>query len=173
MNFATVQLSCVKFCLILTYSVSVFIVADIRHRSTLITKNWTGSTGRTSRLSTQCTGQTSLGLSRTRTRNAGTSTSWAPSSTVWAKTMASRLKGSTLHTCTLACGRPRLPGTRRTWTSTASTTSTLGPPRHGMPFHRSMGSDSRDWLKVSEVFKVNHFFTRYYLLIIMHTKEHS
>lgn len=49
----------------------------------------------------------------------------------WSRNVASSLRVSTRPTCILVCGRPRLPGTPRTWTSTASTTCTLGSPSPG------------------------------------------
>lgn len=54
--------------------------------------------------------------------------------TWWSKSVVSSLRVSTLPTSTLACGRPRSPGTRRTWTSTALTTCTSDSPSHGQPF---------------------------------------
>lgn len=49
----------------------------------------------------------------------------------WSRSVVSSLRVSTRHTCILACGRPHLPGTLRTWTSTASTTCTLDSPSPG------------------------------------------
>ena len=66
-----------------------------------------------------------------RTSKIGTFAIWTPSWIPLNMKVASLSRELIHPTCTLACGRPPLHGTLRTWTSTVLTTCTLESPNHG------------------------------------------
>ena len=67
-----------------------------------------------------------------RMSKSGTFATWTPFWILLNMKAASPLRVLTHPTCILACGRPLLHGTLRTWTSTVSTTCTSESPNHGM-----------------------------------------
>lgn len=66
-----------------------------------------------------------------RKSKSGTFVIWTPFWILWNVKAASLLRVLIHPTCILACGRPPLHGTLRTWTSTVLTTCTLENPNHG------------------------------------------
>lgn len=66
-----------------------------------------------------------------RKSKSGTFAIWTPFWIPLNMRVASLLRESIHPTCILACGRPHLHGTLRTWTSTVSTTCTLESLNHG------------------------------------------
>lgn len=66
-----------------------------------------------------------------RKSKSGTFAIWTPFWILLNVKVASPLRVSIHRTCILACGRLRLHGTLRTWTSTVSITCTLESPNHG------------------------------------------
>lgn len=88
---------------------------------------------------------TSVALCLMKTQSSGTLGTWEPFWICWRRSVELSSRVSTHPTSTLACGRPHLRGTRRTWTSTASTTCTLGSPKRGMQCPQSMANAWRGW----------------------------
>lgn len=72
-----------------------------------------------------------------RMSKTGTFATWTLSWILWNMKAGSLLRGLIHPTCILACGRPPLHGTLRTWTSTVSTTYTLESPNRGKDTKRS------------------------------------
>uniref|UniRef100_A0A8P0P4C1 [histone H3]-trimethyl-L-lysine(9) demethylase n=1 Tax=Canis lupus familiaris TaxID=9615 RepID=A0A8P0P4C1_CANLF len=103
---------------------------------------WNASIGRTSPSCLPSMGLTSAALCTMMMWPSGTSGACGPSWTWWSVSVAPSLRASTPPICTSACGRPPSPGTRRTWTCTASTTCTSGSPSPGFFPGSSQGCDA-------------------------------